>query len=69
MLVDFIKQKFNKPLIKYEFHILEGNESMIKRDMDIYQKNGWELAGECATKFSHDGYRNRIIVPLKRKIK
>jgi len=69
MIVDFIKQKFKKEVAKYEFHLLEGNESMIKRDMEIYQKKGWELAGECATKFSHDGYRNRILVPLKRKIK
>jgi hypothetical protein len=69
MLVDLIKKTFIKSIPKYEITIIESNDSMIKRDMEIYQKNGWELAGACATKFSKNGYYNRIIIPLKRKIK
>ena len=69
MLVDLIKKIFKKSISKYEITIIEGNILMIKRDMEIYQNDGWELAGECTTKFTDGGYSNRIIVPLKRKIK
>lgn len=56
---------------KYEFKMYEGNTIMIDRDVAKLQDEGWELAGQVATKYTDkDGlYPTRMIIPLKRKIK
>lgn len=52
----------------YQFYIFEGNSIMVDRDVAEMQEDGWELAGEVATKFGNNGGMPRMIVPLKRKI-
>ena len=76
--MNWIKRLFNKKEPKqcdicgvsssYQFYIFEGNSIMVNRDVAKMQEDGWELAGEVATKFGNNGGMPNMIVPLKRKI-
>lgn len=62
--------KLFKNRAKYEFKVLGMNEKYVNKKADELQNEGWELAGDCSTKYFGDSTNSTFIyIPFKRKIK
>lgn len=63
-----IERQKNCKINKYEFFVIEGNQSKVNDDLKRYQENGWEIAGSCDVSYDSERQYTYCVIPLKRKL-